>query len=40
MKAMIEQGQIGDINLVEMQYTHGYAGNAQGDKDNAPKMAC
>lgn len=35
MKAMIEQGQIGDINLVEMQYTHGYAGNAQGDKDNA-----
>ncbi|SUM30764.1 NADH-dependent dehydrogenase [Staphylococcus gallinarum] len=28
MKAMIEQGQIGDINLVEMQYTHGYAGNA------------
>lgn len=35
MKAMIEKGQIGDINLVEMQYTHGYAGNAQGDKDNA-----
>lgn len=32
MRAMIEQGKIGDIRLVELQYTHGYASSEEGDK--------
>lgn len=35
MRSMIEQNKIGEINLVELQYTHGYAGSAKADKDNA-----
>lgn len=35
MRAMIEQNKIGEINLVELQYTHGYAGSEKADKDNA-----
>lgn len=35
MRSMIEQGKIGEINLVELQYTHGYAGNEKADKNNA-----
>ncbi|GIO18969.1 putative oxidoreductase YfiI [Oceanobacillus oncorhynchi subsp. incaldanensis] len=35
MRAMIEQGKIGDIHLVDLQYTHGYAATGDGDKKNA-----
>lgn len=32
MRAMIEQGKVGDIQMVELQYTHGYATNSESDK--------
>lgn len=35
MRAMVEQGKIGDIHLVELQYTHGYAATDDGDRKNA-----
>lgn len=35
MRSMVENNKIGKINLVELQYTHGYAGSAKADKDNA-----
>lgn len=35
MRAMVEQNKIGKINLVELQYTHGYGGSEKADKDNA-----
>lgn len=35
MRAMIAQGKIGDIHLVELQYTHGYASTDKGDKQDA-----
>lgn len=35
MRAMIEQGKIGEINMVELQYTHGYAADKEADEKNA-----
>ncbi|MEH6906937.1 Gfo/Idh/MocA family protein [Neobacillus drentensis] len=35
MRAMIEQGRIGDIRVVDLQYTHGFSATEQGDKTNA-----
>ncbi len=32
MRAMIEQGKIGEIRVVELQYTHGFNATDQGDK--------
>lgn len=32
MRAMIEQGKIGDIRVVELQYTHGFSANDAADK--------
>ncbi len=32
MRAMIEQGKIGDIRMVELQYTHGFSANDATDK--------
>ncbi|MBD1383543.1 Gfo/Idh/MocA family protein [Metabacillus arenae] len=32
MRAMIEQGKIGDIRVVELQYTHGFNANDAADK--------
>ncbi|MBI0577802.1 Gfo/Idh/MocA family oxidoreductase [Neobacillus cucumis] len=32
MRAMIEQGKIGDIRVVELQYTHGFNSNDKSDK--------
>lgn len=32
MRAMVEQGKIGDIRVVELQYTHGFNSNDNGDK--------
>jgi predicted dehydrogenase len=34
MRAMIEQDKIGDIRVVDLQYTHGFSANEQGDKTN------
>ncbi|MGM7724309.1 Gfo/Idh/MocA family protein [Metabacillus sp. Hm71] len=34
MRAMIEQGKIGEIRVVELQYTHGFNATDQGDKTN------
>ncbi|MFB9759176.1 Gfo/Idh/MocA family protein [Ectobacillus funiculus] len=35
MRAMIEQGKIGDIRMVELQYTHGFSANDAADKTSA-----
>ncbi|MFP3121595.1 Gfo/Idh/MocA family oxidoreductase [Ectobacillus funiculus] len=32
MRAMIQQGKIGDIRMVELQYTHGFSANDAADK--------
>lgn len=32
MRAMIEQGKIGDIRMVELQYTHGFSATDEADK--------
>ncbi|MED1468536.1 Gfo/Idh/MocA family oxidoreductase [Bacillus salipaludis] len=32
MRSMIEQGKIGDIRVVELQYTHGFNSNDKSDK--------
>jgi predicted dehydrogenase len=32
MRAMIKQGKIGEIRVVELQYTHGFSANGEGDK--------
>lgn len=34
MRAMIEQGKIGDIRVVDLQYTHGFSVTSEGDKVN------
>jgi len=34
MRAMIEQGKIGDIRVVDLEYTHGSNANDQADKNN------
>ncbi len=35
MRAMIEQGKIGDIRVVDLQYTHGFNSNDKSDKTSA-----
>ncbi|MEW4263255.1 Gfo/Idh/MocA family oxidoreductase [Priestia megaterium] len=35
MRAMIEKGEIGDVRVVELQYTHGFNATDDGDKVNA-----
>ncbi|WP_028403082.1 Gfo/Idh/MocA family protein [Ectobacillus panaciterrae] len=35
MRAMVEKGEIGDVRLVELQYTHGFNATDDGDKTNA-----
>ncbi|MEH7683454.1 putative dehydrogenase [Priestia aryabhattai] len=35
MRAMVEKGEIGDIRVVELQYTHGFNATDDGDKVNA-----
>lgn len=32
MRSMVENGDLGDIHMVELQYTHGYACNELGDR--------
>ncbi len=32
---MIEKGEIGDVRVVELQYTHGFNATDDGDKVNA-----
>lgn len=32
MRAMIEQGKIGDIRIVELQYTHGFSATEEAEK--------
>ncbi len=34
MRAMVEKGEIGDVRLVELQYTHGFNATDAGDKFN------
>ncbi|MCU6599268.1 Gfo/Idh/MocA family oxidoreductase [Peribacillus frigoritolerans] len=35
MRAMVEKGEIGDVRLVDLQYTHGFNATDDGDKMNA-----
>ncbi|RBN37536.1 oxidoreductase, partial [Priestia megaterium] len=35
MRAMVEKGEIGDVRVVELQYTHGFNATDDGDKVNA-----
>lgn len=35
MRAMIEQGMIGDIRVVDLQYTHGFCATDEGEKISA-----
>lgn len=35
MRAMIQKGEIGDVRVVELQYTHGFSVNDEGDKKSA-----
>ncbi|MDM5336201.1 Gfo/Idh/MocA family oxidoreductase [Fictibacillus enclensis] len=35
MRAMIEQGKIGEIRVVDLQYTHGFNATDQGEKTSA-----
>ncbi|SDH76176.1 Predicted dehydrogenase [Alteribacillus persepolensis] len=35
MRAMIEQGKIGDVRVVDLQYTHGFNAADEGDKSNS-----
>lgn len=34
MRGMIEKGAIGEIHIVDLQYTHGYGCDAEGDQKN------
>ncbi|SDI38309.1 Gfo/Idh/MocA family protein [Alteribacillus bidgolensis] len=34
MRAMIEQGKIGDVRVVDLQYTHGFCATDEGDQKN------
>jgi predicted dehydrogenase len=35
MRAMIDQGKIGEVRVVDLQYTHGFSATEEGDKNNA-----